>query len=221
MLQSLPNVLPFQVVFESEKAGYLARQYISTNLYDRISTRPFLSTGEKKWIAYQLILAVAQAHALGICHGDIKTENVLVTSWNWIYLADFGVKPAFLPEDNPADFSYYFDSSSRRICYLAPERFYAPGDGLFSYESKLTQAMDVFALGCTIAELFLEGTPLFTFSQLLRYRRGEYDPIMVLEKCDDEDIKVRDQPFVYHMIDHDSPHDSIGSKGSLLCSALP
>ena len=35
---------------------------------------------------------------------------------------------------------------------------------------------------CTIAELFLEGTPLFTFSQLLRYQRSEYDPIMILER---------------------------------------
>jgi phosphoinositide-3-kinase regulatory subunit 4 len=50
--------------------------------------------------------------------------------------------------------------------------------------------MDVFSLGCTIAELFLEGIPLFSFSQLLRYRMGEYDPIMVLEKIPDEDIKV-------------------------------
>ena len=50
--------------------------------------------------------------------------------------------------------------------------------------------MDIFSLGCTIAELFLEGSSLFTFSQLLRYRRGEYDPIMVLEAIEDENVKV-------------------------------
>ena len=93
-------------------------------------------------------------------------------------------------KDNPADFSYYFDSSNRRNCYLAPERFCAPGDALFSTDNKLTAAMDIFSVGCTIAELFLEGIPLFSFSQLLRYRMGEYDPIMVLEKIPDEDVKV-------------------------------
>ena len=27
------------------------------------------------------------------------------------------------PQDNPADFSYFFDTSRRRTCYIAPERF--------------------------------------------------------------------------------------------------
>eukprot|EP00122_Pirum_gemmata_P007755 Pgem_evm1s7132 len=43
-------------------------------------------------------------------------------------------------------------------------------------EGKLTHAMDIFGLGCLIAELFLDGTPLFSFSQLLAYRNFEYEP---------------------------------------------
>lgn len=35
-----------------------------------------------------------------------------------------------------------------------------------------------------IAELFLEGQPLFELSQLLAYRRGQYDPTQHLEKVD-------------------------------------
>ena len=35
---------------------------------------------------------------------------------------------------------------------------------------------------CVIAELFLEGMPLFELSQLLAYRRGQYDPTQHLEK---------------------------------------
>ena len=51
-------------------------------------------------------------------------ENVMITSWNWILLTDFAsFKPTFLPEDNPAEFSYFFDTSRRRTCYIAPERF--------------------------------------------------------------------------------------------------
>lgn len=58
-----------------------------------------------------------------ICHGDIKLENILVTSWHWVLLSDFAsFKPTHLPEDNPADFSYFFDTSRRRTCYIAPER---------------------------------------------------------------------------------------------------
>lgn len=57
-----------------------------------------------------------------IIAGDIKCENVLVTSWNWIYLADFAsFKPTYIPHDDPSDFSFFFDTGGRRRCYLAPE----------------------------------------------------------------------------------------------------
>lgn len=86
---------------------------------------------EKKWIAYQLLRGVADSHARNVYHGDIKTENVLVTSWNWAFLVDYAFyKPTYLPEDNPADFSFFFDTSHRRTCYIAPERFYKSGTAI-------------------------------------------------------------------------------------------
>jgi phosphoinositide-3-kinase, regulatory subunit 4 len=120
-----------------------------------------------------------------------------VTSWNWLYLSDFSssFKPVTLPDDNPSDFSYYFDISGRRTCYLAPERFLAPGvpaDG----NEQITWAMDVFSAGCVIAELFLEA-PIFSLSQLYRYRRGEYDPaISHLSRIPDKDLRE----MISHMI---------------------
>ena len=58
--------------------------------------------------------------------GDIKTENVMVTGWDCVLLIDIAsFTPAILPEDNPADFmiNFFFDTSRRRSCYIAPERF--------------------------------------------------------------------------------------------------
>ena len=123
-LEGSPNCLPFQRAFYTERAGFMVRQYVKDSLYDRISNRPFLFHIEKKWIAFQLLLAIQQAHKHGVCHGDIKLENVMITSWNWVLLTDFAsFKPTFLPEDNPADYNYFFDTSRRRTCYIAPERF--------------------------------------------------------------------------------------------------
>ncbi|KAF0433331.1 ARM repeat-containing protein [Gigaspora margarita] len=205
-LSEVPNAFPYQRIIETEKAGYLIRQYFFSSLYDRISTRPFLNCIEKKWITYQILCGVHDAHTRGIYHGDIKTENILVTSWNWVYLADFaGYKPTYLPEDNPADFSFFFDTSSRRTCYIAPERFYKPGSEIDRRKNDLefgekdgaiTPAMDIFSLGCVIAELFLEGTPIFSLAQLFKYRTGEYDPCVDLEKIEDSDIRA----LVKHMI---------------------
>ena len=48
----------------------------------------------------------------------------MITSWNWAMLTDIAsFKPVFLPADNPADFNYFFDTSRKRLCYIAPERF--------------------------------------------------------------------------------------------------
>ena len=45
-------------------------------------------------------------------------------------------------------------------------------------------------ISCVIAELFLEGTPIFSLSQLFKYRTGEYDPGVYLDKIEDPDIRV-------------------------------
>jgi phosphoinositide-3-kinase regulatory subunit 4 len=57
-LATVPNVLTYQQTRETDRAGYLIRQWVSSNLYDRISTRPFLTVVEKKWITYQLLSAM-------------------------------------------------------------------------------------------------------------------------------------------------------------------
>ncbi|XP_059638259.1 serine/threonine-protein kinase VPS15 [Cornus florida] len=197
-----PHVWPFQFWLETDKAAYLLRQYFFNNLHDRLSTRPFLSLVEKKWLAFQLLYAVKQSHENGVCHGDIKCENVLVTSWNWLYLADFAsFKPTYIPHDDPSDFSFFFDTGGRRRCYLAPERFYEHGGGEMqvAQDAPLRPSMDIFAVGCVIAELFLEGQPLFELSQLLAYRRGQYDPSQHLEKIPDSGIRR----MILHMIQLD------------------
>ncbi|KAF1993216.1 ARM repeat-containing protein [Amniculicola lignicola CBS 123094] len=200
LIAEVPNALAYHRILETGIGGYVVRQYIHSSLYDRLSTRPFLEDIEKKWLSFQLLCAVRDCHARNIYHGDIKTENVLVTSWNWLYLTDFSAayKPTYLPEDNPADYSFYFDMSGRRTCYVAPERFLPPGDQPEG-EQGVTWAMDMFSVGCVIAELFLEA-PIFSLSQLFRYRQKEYDPMKSqLSRIQDPNIRE----LVTHMIQLD------------------
>jgi phosphoinositide-3-kinase regulatory subunit 4 len=141
---------------------------------------------------------------------------MLVTTWNWLYLTDFSTafKPGRLPENNPATFSIFFDTTGRRICYVAPERFvddeelreHEPSSQDDEYEKKakenwheVTWPMDIFSVGCVIAELFTE-KPTFTLSQLFKYRRGDYDPThTILNNIKDENIRE----MVAHMIQLD------------------
>lgn len=202
----------------------MIRQWVASNLYDRIrcvehpsrndivltqtsSTRPFLSLVEKKWIAFQILNALRDARNRKVSHGDIKSENILVTSWNWVYVSDFAsYKPTYLPLDDPSDFAFFFDTSGRRSCYIAPERFYtasenpdisakksklAVEDSEGRRDGKVTEAMDCFSVGCVIAELFLEGKPLFTLSELFKYREGELKVDTQLSPVEDEGVRVR------------------------------
>ncbi|KAM7538443.1 hypothetical protein Aperf_G00000064096 [Anoplocephala perfoliata] len=126
------NLLPVET-FASEKYAFISRDFVDQSLAERIGTRPFLTFDEKRWIAFQLLSAVQQLHAMKtndlkpLCHGDIKPQNVLLTSWGWLLLADPApFKPTQLPSDNPSEFTHIFDSSRHRFCYLAPERFTDP-----------------------------------------------------------------------------------------------
>lgn len=155
-LSSAVNCLPFQKIVLTDKAGLIMREYVKHSLYDRISTRPFLTNIEKRWITFQVLYALHQCHKVGVCHGDIKLENITVTSWNWVLLVDFAsFKPTFLPEDNPADYSYFFDTSRRRTCYIAPERFIktlsSENTSMFNETpcnyGELKPSMDIFSAG--------------------------------------------------------------------------
>ncbi|PVZ97971.1 hypothetical protein BB558_006039 [Smittium angustum] len=191
-LEKVDGTLSYAKVFELDGNVYLTRQYLKYNLYDRLSTRQFLTTEDKIWITFQLLYAASEMHKRGIFHGDIKMENIILTSWNWVYITDHApFKPILLPEDDPAEFSFFFDLSLRRACYLAPERFVEKShksDILNSNNLDILFKMDIFSLGCVIAELFLEDSPLFTLSQLLKYRNGVYDPMEKLSKINNPNI---------------------------------
>jgi phosphoinositide-3-kinase regulatory subunit 4 len=98
-------VIPYNLIKEIDQAVYAIRPFIHSNLYDRMSTRPFLTDLEQKWIVYQILIGLSHCHKLSvnsinqIYHGDLKSENILVTSWNWVLISDFAsFKPVFLPE---------------------------------------------------------------------------------------------------------------------------
>jgi len=48
-----------------------------------------------------------------LCNACAQTENVLLTSWSWVFLSDYApYKPTFLPADNPVRLSACLRGSS-------------------------------------------------------------------------------------------------------------
>ncbi|XP_050677463.1 glycogen synthase kinase-3 beta-like isoform X2 [Leptidea sinapis] len=99
-----------------------------------------------KLYMYQLFRSLAYIHSLGICHRDIKPQNLLLDPKSGVLkLCDFG-SAKHLVRGEP-NVSY--------ICsryYRAPELIF----GAIDYTTKI----DVWSAGCVVAELLL-GQPIF------------------------------------------------------------
>ncbi|XP_055329970.1 phosphoinositide 3-kinase regulatory subunit 4-like isoform X2 [Paramacrobiotus metropolitanus] len=214
-MQSFLHCLPFSFFTKSDKFAALCRTYIKDTLYDRMSARPYLVDIEKRWIAFQILNGLQECHAKNIYHGDIKSANIAITSWNWVYLVDFAsYKPTYLPDGDPADFNYFFDTSRRRTCYIAPERFLrGVAESVDVISSKinlpdqqqevrmgaLDWSMDIFSVGCVFLEFFGDGEAPFDLSKLLAYRNGEFYPSDAIKKVESEDLRV----LIQNMIEKD------------------
>jgi serine/threonine protein kinase len=109
-----PNILnysaesPFRITTELDPKNkdpivMCFRQYVCFNLHDKLrELLSELSRVEKKWLVFQLLCAVNQLHSKEYVHGDIKPENILVNSYNWLSLADISTadKPVLCMDDN-------------------------------------------------------------------------------------------------------------------------
>uniref|UniRef100_A0A1I7UCA5 non-specific serine/threonine protein kinase n=1 Tax=Caenorhabditis tropicalis TaxID=1561998 RepID=A0A1I7UCA5_9PELO len=149
---------------------------------------------------FLLFKALSQCETAGVCHGDLKSQNVLISSSNWLQITDFApFKPCFLTHDNPSAYTFFFDTSRRQSCYIAPERFISATE----YEEKwkngqeewlfgsLTPAMDMFSAGCIVFELLCDRPP-FTYSSLCEYESmSDSDASAMLLKL------IQDVPLPY------------------------
>ncbi|EIW70237.1 hypothetical protein TREMEDRAFT_29426 [Tremella mesenterica DSM 1558] len=118
--------------------------YRASRVYSKLKqTMPMLQI---KLYMYQLLRSLAYIHSIGICHRDIKPQNLLLNPATGVLkLCDFG-SAKILVAGEP-NVSY--------ICsryYRAPELIF----GATNY----TTNIDIWSTGCVMAELML-GQPLF------------------------------------------------------------
>lgn len=99
-----------------------------------------------KLYMYQLARALGHIHGMGICHRDIKPQNLLVDPARHILkLCDFGSAKALI-------------RGEPNIAYIC-SRYYRAPELIFG-STDYTTAVDVWSQGCVLAELLI-GTPLF------------------------------------------------------------
>ncbi|WVQ98558.1 hypothetical protein IAU59_005684 [Kwoniella sp. CBS 9459] len=141
-----------------------------------------------KLYMYQLLRSLAYIHSVGICHRDIKPQNLLLNPATGVLkLCDFGSAKILIAGE--PNVSY--------ICsryYRAPELIF----GATNY----TTNIDIWSTGCVMAELML-GQPLFPgesgIDQLVEI-------IKVLGTPTREQIKTMNPNYMEHKFPQIKPH---------------
>ncbi|KAG2258793.1 hypothetical protein Bca52824_078087 [Brassica carinata] len=151
-----PNVVElkhsfFSTTEKDELYLNLVLEYVPETIYR--ASRSFTKMNQQmplifiQLYTYQICRAVNYLHrALGVCHRDIKPQNLLVNDvTHEVKICDFGSAKMLIPGE--PNISY--------ICsryYRAPELIFGA--------TEYTTAIDMWSVGCVMAELFL-GHPLF------------------------------------------------------------
>ena len=105
--------------YETAKKFFLVFEYCSGNsLYDYLYPRNFnVSESDAKTIIYHLSSVIYDLELYGICHRDLKIENILLNSNNDIYnlrLTDFGLSCIIGPNEKK-------NEPYGTLTYVAPE----------------------------------------------------------------------------------------------------
>ncbi|MEV0218202.1 protein kinase [Streptomyces sp. NPDC050704] len=158
------------VAADSGDLPYLAMELLDgETLRDLIGEEPQLPLTWAAAIGAQIADGLTAAHTAGIVHRDLKPANVMLTHGGTVKILDFGMGRIVDDPDEARLTSTGVSVGTAR--YMAPEQFEA---------KQVTQAADLYALGCVLYEM-LVGVPPFTSEspyELARKHTGE-DPTPV------------------------------------------
>ncbi len=147
---------------ENDKDIYLIFDFMDTDLHAVIRAN-ILEPVHKQFIVYQSLKALYFCHAAHICHRDLKPSNLLLNEECLLKVADFGLARSLQSLHSEAE------KGSVLTDYVATRWYRAPEILLGSTCYSL--AVDMWAMGCIIAEMFV-GKPLLpgssTMNQLER-----------------------------------------------------
>jgi len=185
-----PNIIRLRnfLKAENDKDIYLVFDFMETDLHAVIRAN-ILEPVHKQFIVFQSLKAMRFCHTCQLLHRDLKPSNLLLNEECVLKVADFGLARTVRDAQKAtAENSVLTDYVATRW-YRAPEIIL----GSTSY----TKAVDMWALGCIIAEMFT-AKPLLPGSSTV----DQLDKILdICGRPDAESIAQMKSSFASSMID--------------------
>lgn len=149
-LSAHENIIRLRNVIKADnnKDLYLVFDFMETDVHHVIRAK-ILEEIHKQFIIYQLLKALKYVHSADLIHRDLKPSNILIDSECHVKVGDFGLARSVNSED---------DGNAKLTDYVATRWYRAPEILLGS--TKYTKAVDMWSVGCILAEL-ITGKPLF------------------------------------------------------------
>jgi len=163
-----PNILAVYEVGESEFGPYIVMEFVDGETVRSMLNEGRLPLGRALDVAAQAAEGIANAHAAGMVHRDVKPENLMVSRQGVVKILDFGLARLLRPG------GAFGDTEAARTAvgmvvgtagYLSPEQLRG---------ERATERSDVFALGVVLYEMAMGSNPfqrsnaVETFSAILR-----------------------------------------------------
>jgi len=144
------NICSVHGIKDFGEHSFIVMHYVEgETLADLIHARS-LTTSEVMQLGRQIISAIAEAHAHGIIHRDIKPKNIMVTPAGTVKVLDFGLAKTIKKKQSAM---VQGDSSSHvsqvnvipgTVAYMSPEQLRG---------EKLDYRSDIFSLGTVFYEM--------------------------------------------------------------------
>lgn len=143
-----PNIC---AVYDFEEIGehsFIVMQYIEGQTLADLIRNQSLKVNQIVPLAQQIVNALADAHAHGIIHRDIKPKNIMVTPAEQVKVLDFGLAKTI--QKNLEDSTESISQLSRdglligTVAYMSPEQLRA---------ERLDYRSDIFSLGTVLYEM--------------------------------------------------------------------
>jgi serine/threonine protein kinase/tetratricopeptide (TPR) repeat protein len=149
-----PNVCAIYEVGEHDNQSYVTMQYVEGETLAQRLTRGPLTVAQARGVATQLADALAEAHAQGIVHRDIKPQNIMLTPRGQVKVLDFGLAKRSTLPDAATLTDTDFGAIAGTLSYMSPEQLRG---------EPLDPSSDIFSFGCVVYEM-LSGRDPFTRS---------------------------------------------------------